>query len=227
MDKLNSMILGWHNYYRIATHVNLDFSEINYLVRKRLFNRTRSIRSDKIYPNKTYERIYGKYNFKATSICKTTIFPIAGVKLKLASYMKNVASRYTTEGRYHLHKDLEVEYKEAIKFLVNNPVKKDSIEKNDNRISLYVGQKGLCHISKVKLDLNNMVTRNKLPKYKGGTDKYHNLILVNKEISYIIDEEVVEKITQLKQGIKLDEKAFIKINALRKLVGNLVILNIN
>lgn len=227
VDKLNSMILGWHNYYRIATHVNLDFSEINYLVRKRLFNRTRSIRSDKIYPNKTYERIYGRYNFKATSICKITIFPIAGIKLKLASYMKNVASRYTIEGRYYLHKDLEVEYKEAIKFLVNNPVKKDTMEKNDNRISLYVGQKGLCHISKVKLDLNNMVTRNKLPKYKGGTDKYHNLILVNKEISYIIDEEVVEKITQLKQGIKLEKKAFIKINALRKLVGNPMILNIN
>jgi len=227
IDKLNSMILGWHNYYRIATHVNLDFSEINYLVRKRLFNRTRSIRSDKIYPNKTYERIYGRYNFKVTSICKTTIFPIAGIKFKLASYMKNVASRYTIEGRYYLHKDLEAEYKEAIKFLVNNPVKKDSIEKNDNRISLYVGQKGLCHISKVKLDLNNMVTRNKLPKCKGGTDKYHNLILVNREMSYIIDEDVVEKITQLKQGIKLDKKAFIKINALRKLVGNLVILNIN
>lgn len=223
VDKLNSMILGWHNYYRIATHVNLDFSEINFLVRKRLFNRTRSIRSDKIYPNKTYERIYGRYNFKPTSICKITIFPIAGIKLKLASYMKNVASRYTIEGRYYLHKDLEVEYKEAVKFLVKNPVKKDTIEKNDNRISLYVSQKGLCSISKEKLDLNNMVTRNKLPKYKGGTDKYHNLILVNKEISYIIDEEVVEKITQLKQGIKLDEKAFIKINALRKLVGNPVI----
>jgi len=102
-------------------------------------------------------------------------------------------------------------------------VKKDTIEKNDNRISLYVGQKGLCHISKEKLDLNNMVTRNKLPKYKGGTDKYHNLILVNKEISYIIDEELVGKINQLNQGIKLDEKAFIKINALRKPVGNSVI----
>jgi len=223
VDKLNSMILGWHNYYRIATHVNFDFSEINYLVRKRLFNRTRSIRSDKIYPNKTYERIYGRYNFKPTSICKITIFPIAGIKSKLASYMKNVASRYTIEGRYYLHKGLEVEYKEAIKFLVNNPVKKDTIEKNDNRISLYVSQKGLCHINKVKLDLNNMVTRNKLPHYKGGTDKYHNLLLISKEMNYIIDEVEVEKITQLKQGIKLDEKAFIKINALRKLVGNPVI----
>lgn len=45
--RLNSMILGWHNYYSMATLVNIDFSEINFLVRKRL---------------------YGKYNFKTTSI---------------------------------------------------------------------------------------------------------------------------------------------------------------
>jgi len=223
VEKLNSMILGWHNYYRIATHVNLDFSEINYLVRKRLFNRARSIRSDKLHLNKTYEKIYGSYNFKTTSICKITIFPIAGIKFKLPSYIKNEASRYTVKGRYYLHKDLDVEFKEAIKFLITNPIKKDTIEKNDNRISLYVAQKGLCHVSKVKLDLNNMITRNKLPKNKGGTDKYHNLILVNQEISYLIDEKEDEKINQYKEWIKLDRKALKKINALRELVGNLII----
>ncbi|WP_243156528.1 reverse transcriptase domain-containing protein, partial [Clostridium sp. C8-1-8] len=41
VEKLNLMILGWHNYYSIATHVNIDFSEINFLVRKRFYNRTR------------------------------------------------------------------------------------------------------------------------------------------------------------------------------------------
>lgn len=227
VEKLNSMILGWHNYYRIATHVSLDFSEISYLVRKRLFNRTKDIRSDRLYQSKTYKRIYGRYNYKTISICKIAIFPIAGVKFKLPSYIKNEASRYTIEGRYFLHKDLEEGLKEAIKFLLKNSIKEDSIEKNDNRISLYVGQKGLCHISKIKLDLNNMVTRNKLPKNKGGTDKYHNLILVDKEISNLIDEKEEEKINQYKEMIKLDKKAFTKINALRKLVGNPVILNID
>lgn len=82
VEKLNSMILGWHNYYNIATHVNLDFSEINFLVRKRFFNRTRSIRSDTLYENKTYKRSYGNYNFNPISICKVTIYPLAGVKLK-------------------------------------------------------------------------------------------------------------------------------------------------
>jgi group II intron reverse transcriptase/maturase len=220
VSRLNSMILGWHNYYSKATMVNIDFSEINFLVRKRLFNRTRSIRSDKLCESETYKRLYGKYNFKTTSICNITIYPLAGITFRIPKLIKNQASRYTIEGRYFIHKNLTPECKEDIKFLIDNPIKNESIEKNDNRISLYVGQRGLCHISKQKLNLVEMDIRNKLPKDKGGTDRYHNLILVNKSISTLIDETDTEKINQYIEGIKLEKKALDKLNALRILVGN-------
>lgn len=223
VEKLNSMILGWHNYYKIATNVNLDFSEINFLVRKRLYNRTRSIRSDTLYENKTYKRIYGKYNFKPISICKITIYPLAGVKFKIPRLMKMIASRYTILGRFHIHKDLEDEFKDNIKFLINSPLKNESIQKNDNRLSLFVAQRGLCHVSKENLDINDMKIRNIVPKVNGGTDKYHNLVLVNKEISSFIDEADELKINKYKERIKLDRKALNKINKLRKLVGNSMI----
>ena len=223
VEKLNSMILGWHNYYKIATHVNLDFGEINFLVRKRLFNRTKSIRSDCLYENKTYKRIYGKYNFKPISICKVTIYPLAGVKFKIPRLMKMVASRYTIVGRFHIHKDLDAQFKESIKFLINNPLKNESIQKNDSRISLFVAQKGLCHVSKEELDVTDMEIRNIVPREKGGTDKYHNLVLVNKEISSFIDETDELNINEYKERIKLDRKALNKINKLRKLVGNSMI----
>ncbi|ETJ30392.1 RNA-directed DNA polymerase Reverse transcriptase, partial [human gut metagenome] len=32
--KLNSIILGSHNYYKYATHISKDFAEIDFLVRK-------------------------------------------------------------------------------------------------------------------------------------------------------------------------------------------------
>ncbi len=220
VTRLNSMILGWHNYYSMATLVNIDFGEISFLVRKRLFNRTRSIRSDKLCKSETYERLYGKYNFKTTSICNITIYPLAGISFRIPKLIKNQASRYTIEGRCFIHKNLTPEFKEDIKFLIDNPIKNESIEKNDNRISLYVGQKGLCHISKQKLNLAEMVIRNKLPNNKGGTDSYHNLILVNKEISVLIDEKDTNKINQYKEGIELEKKALDKLNALRILVGN-------
>ena len=223
VEKLNSMILGWHNYYKIATHVNLDFSEINFLVRKRLYNRTRSIRSDTLYENKTYKRIYGKYNFKHISICKITIYPLAGVKFKIPRLMKTVINRYTILGRFHIHKDLDDEFKDSLKFLINNSLKNESIQKNDNRLSLFVAQRGLCHVSKEKLDINDMEIRNIVPKENGGTDNYHNLVLVNKEISSFINETNELKIKEYKEMIKLDRKALNKINKLRKLVGNSMI----
>jgi hypothetical protein len=218
-----SMILGWHNYYKIATQVNLDFSEINFLVRKRLYNRTRSIRSDTLYENKTYKRIYGKYNFKPISICKITIYPLAGVKFKIPRLMMMIANRYTILGRFHIHKDLSGKFKDSLKFLINNPLKNESIQKNDNRLSLFVAQRGLCHVSKENLDINDMEIRNIVPKENGGTDRYHNLVLVNRGISSFINETDELKINEYKERIKLDRKALNKINKLRKLVGNSMI----
>jgi hypothetical protein len=145
---------------------------------------------------------------------------LGGITFRIPKLIKNQASRYTIEGRYFIHKNLPSEFKESIKFLIDNPIKNDSMEKNDNRISLYVGQKGLCHISKQKLNLAEMVIRNKLPKEKGGTDKYNNLILVNKPISTLIDEIDLQRINQCKEGIELEKKALDKLNALRILVGN-------
>lgn len=220
VEKLNSMILGWHNYYSIATHVNIDFSEINFLVRKRLYNRTRSIRSDCLYKNKTYQKFYGGYNFKPVSICKTTIYPLAGIKFKIPRLMKMIASRYTAQGRFYIHKDLIGQFKKTIKFLIDNPLKNESLQKNDNRISLFVAQKGLCHITKEPLNVLNMEIRNRIPKDKGGTDRYQNLVLVSREISNLIDENDMLKVNEYKEGIELDIKALNKINTLRKLVGN-------
>lgn len=223
VEKLNSMILGWQNYYSIATHVNIDFSEINFLVRKRLYNRTRSIRSDRLYENKTYKKIYGKYNFKPVSICKTTIYPVAAIKFKIPKLMKMVGSRYAVQGRYYIHKTLVGEFKDKIKFLIDNTLKNESLQKNDNRISLFVAQKGLCHITKKPLNLVTMIIRNRLPRDKGGTDKYQNLVLVSEEISNLIEEKDMLKANKCKEGIGLDIKALNKVNTLRTLVGNFMI----
>lgn len=220
VEKLNSMILGWHNYYRIATHVNIDFSEINFLVRKRFYNRTRSIRSDRLYENNTYKKFYGKYNFNPVSICKVTIYPLSGIKFRIPKSTKMVASRYTIQGRYYIHKDLLGEFKESIKFLIDNPLKNESLQKNDNRISLFVAQKGLCHVTKKTLNISTMIIRNRLPKDNGGADKYQNLVLVSKEISNLIDEKNMIEASKCNKKIKLDSKALKKVNTLRKLVGN-------
>ena len=134
-----------------------------------------------------------------------------------------IASRYTAQGRFYIHKDLAGEFKDTIKFLLENPLRDESLQKNDNRISKFVGQKGLCYVSKNPLDVNTMVLINRIPKEKGGTDKYDNLVLVDKDICNLIDEKDILKINELKERLNMDKKALNKINTLRELVGNSMI----
>ena len=44
-NKYNATILGVHNYYKVATHVNRDFRKINHQVSKNLFNQTKNIKT--------------------------------------------------------------------------------------------------------------------------------------------------------------------------------------
>ena len=39
IQKYNSYVMGVHNYYSIATHVNIDFHKIAFDVKKSLYNR--------------------------------------------------------------------------------------------------------------------------------------------------------------------------------------------
>ena len=84
VSKLNSMILGSHNYYKYATHVSHDFSKIDFLVRKTLMNRLKNIINCKPRLSKAYVRLYGNYKGKIITIKNTTMFPIYGCRTQTA-----------------------------------------------------------------------------------------------------------------------------------------------
>jgi group II intron reverse transcriptase/maturase len=223
VNKLNSKILGWHNYYTIATNVSLDFSEIAFLVKKNLYNGTRSIRSSTNITSKAYKKFYSRYNCKTITIAGITIFPLHGVKLKYAKNFSPETCNYTEEGRNIIHEKLKKDHGEAIKFLMDNSVINETLEYNDNRISLYIGQNGKCGVSGAPLNKSSMVAHRRIPKSKGGKDNYNNLTYVNGYVHELIHEEKEETIERLKNKIKLDSIGLVKINILRKLVGNYVI----
>ena len=79
---------------------------------------------------------------------------------------------------------------------MENPVKSATAEFNDNRISLYSGQQGVCIITNKKLEIGNMEVHHKLPKYMGGKDNYQNLIFITREVHKLIHavkEETIQK----------------------------------
>jgi group II intron reverse transcriptase/maturase len=178
--RYNSAILGMHSYYKLASNVNLDFAEINFSVRKHLFNQTNKIRQKNGVITKSYQKLYGHYNFKVVTIANVTLYPIAGVKMRLSRMFNQDTCLYTEEGREIIHNKLHIFLKSGIKYLLNNPDKKENVAVNDMRLSLFSGQQGKSYITGKPLDINNIRVHRKSQE-KG--DIYNNLVLLNRDES--------------------------------------------
>lgn len=220
INNYNSKVLGQHNYYSVATNVNLDFQEISYIVNKSLYNRTKNIRSKTGYKSECYKKFYGHYNLKIAYINKIALFPISGITTKPPMNFSQDICKYTKEGREKIHNKQQSVSIHILKYIMENPIPSQSIEYNDNRISLYVGQKGICPISKEHLIIGNMECHHKTPRECGGTDEYSNLIFLKTEVHKLIHATTIETIEKYKQLLNLDKDTLKKLNKLRKLVGN-------
>lgn len=179
INRLNSMILGKHNYYSIATQVNCDFKKIGYSLSKSLYNRLRKISSDKGDKSETFMKYYGEYNFRTKYIAKIALFPIAGIKTKPPMNFSQDICDYTMGGRAKIHTNLFTVDIRILRNLLTNPIQGQSNEYNDNRISLYAGQGGLCRISRTPLKLGYMEAHHITPRSLEGTDEYKNLAFIH------------------------------------------------
>lgn len=220
--KLNSIILGSHNYYRYATHVSKDFAEIDFLVRKTFRARLKRVINNKPKLSSTYKRLYGRYNGKLRTIGDITIFPIYGCKTKAPMCFSQDICNYTNEGRELIHKNL-YGYGFIIEYLLKDLYNNQSVEFNDNRISLMVGQKGKCYITGDYLQIEDMICHHKIPKELGGSDEYKNLVWLTKESKEMIESTNLGAIAKYLNKVHLDETGLKRFNSLRKLVGNSVI----
>lgn len=223
VNKLNSMILGSHNYYKIATLVNLDFGYINFIVSKTLYNRLRSLTTNNHNFSKTYIRLYGEYKGKVKSIRNVTLFPIYGVTTSPARMFNPKICNYTEEGRKLIHDKINKEIDGMITYLLKHQSSKNSNEYNDNRISLLCGQQGKCFVTNKRLVVEDMECHHKIPKEKGGTDIYDNLVWLSGKVHKLVHatrQETIEKYLSL---LTLDKNSLRRVNSLRKLVGNSII----
>jgi|GEM_PF-5812117 len=103
--------------------------------------------------------------------------------------------------------------------LIRNPVIGKTAEYNDNRISLYVAQRGKCGISAYTLEIDDIHCHHKKMKSCGGTDEYSNLIILSERMHRLVHTTDNDTITDILSKFKLDKKQISKLNKLRKLVG--------
>jgi 5-methylcytosine-specific restriction endonuclease McrA len=165
---------------------------------------------------------YGKYNYKITYIAGIALFPIAGIKTKnVMNFSQNICN-YTYKGREKIHDKLKYISQKILKYLMANPIQGETTEYNDNRISLYVGQKGKCSVTGELLQIGDMDSHHKIPRELGGKDEYGNLTFVIYDIHKLIHATTEKTIQCYMDKLKklINKISLTKINKLRKLVGN-------
>ncbi len=215
IQKYNSYIIGIHNYYCIATHVNIDIHRIAFDVKKSLYNRLKHrITKTGNITNRYIKSKYGKSR-EVRYINEHAIVPIAYVQHRVPMDKKLKINKYTPQGRAEIHKNLGNVDMSVLYHLMNNPCGTESIEYNDNRISMYVAQAGKCAVSGVFLEAKQVDCHHKTPKCYGGDDSYQNLIIVSDKIHILIHSSNERTIKKYLGMLKLNKRQMSKLNKLR------------
>ncbi|XKB97790.1 group II intron reverse transcriptase/maturase [Niallia sp. JL1B1071] len=227
VTKLNSTILGIHNYYRYATHTTNDFSEISYSVKRILYNKLNKVKSTKGVITPFFQKAYKYYlNKKKLFVCGMILFPIDGVKHKSPLNFTQEKNSYTVNGRMLVYNSQEAVPAFMVHYLMENPIKSESMEYNDNRLSKYIAQLGKCTITGRELIIGEMELHHKKPRKMGGSDSYQNLIFICKEVHKLIHAVKETIINKYLKVLNLEEEQLSKVNTLRKKVGNCAINNV-
>lgn len=220
----NSVILGIQNYYDMATHITKDLSILEYRTRRRRYNLVDKYAKLKGEFSRTFKVIYGSYLHRKIYFAKgINLFPISAMKHKRARNFTQEKNNYTAEGRMLIHKELTGISMEIVNYIMKNPIETASVEYNDNRVTRYIAQKGKCYVTKEELEVGKMELHHMKPRNKGGKDEYENLRFVTRDVHKLIhavNEETIKKYLEI---VKPKQNEIVRINILRKKVGNLVI----
>ena len=217
IQKYNSYLIGIHNYYCTATHVNLDIHEIAFDVKKSLYNRLKHrLQRTGSISNRYIQEKYGRSR-EVRYLNGHAVVPIAYVQHRVPMDRKNRVNPYTPEGRTEIHKNLAGLNLAVMNHLMNTPAGQRSVEYNDNRIALYVAQKGKCAVSGIALDANQVDCHHKKPLSLGGDDSYQNLIIVSDAVHVLIHSSSERTIKKYLNDLQLNSKQLAKLNNLRKL----------
>lgn len=216
----NSMVVGIQNYYGIANNVYKDFNKIQYSLNKIIKNRLK-VKKQGEFDNEFLKERYGKSKQVRWFMSKA-IIPIGYYKSRNPMCKKRNINQYTKEGRMLIYKQPQINIS-VMRYLMRNPIPKRTIEYNDNRISLYIGQKGKCAVTGLELEIGKMHCHHIVPIKMGGSDNYDNLIFVDEKVHrllHAVDNKTIEKYLN---SLGLNMKSLKKINKLRS-IANLEII---
>lgn len=219
VNRYNAMVMGQHNYYRMATNVSLDFRkiarEMNIVFKCRLGKR---LKKEGEVGNKAIRDRYGGSK-QMRFVSKHPIVPVGYIQTKPPQWKKRTVNAYTPDGRAEIHKSLGINVG-ILHMLMRSKEVNRSIEYMDNRLSLYCAQYGKCAVTGRILERDEIHCHHKVPKGQGGRDQYANLVIVHVDVHHLIHATRQETIDKYLRPLNLDSKTMKKLNTLRKETGN-------
>lgn len=220
VTKYNAMVIGIHNYYQIATDVNLDCKTIRRNINICLHNRLRhKITKTGQVVGKYIRQRYGQSK-DIQFIYGCPIAPIGSVQHKKPMSKKRTINSYTPEGRAEIHDGLKLNMSILLQ-LMKTSTPTGSVEFMDNRLSLWCAQYGKCAITGRELMVDEIHCHHKIPKGPPfyGTDRYENLIIVHVDVHRLIHATAPETIAKYLAMLNLTKRQLNKVNSLRKSAG--------
>ena len=183
----NSNILGLHNYYKIATRISQDFNELRHKIHPNIKSLMfRNIFVYTIETNHIIDKFYGDYNcprFKSNGLL---VYPIEAIRHDIRGQRDPNFSVYNKKDRASIHKEIKHVSVREIEMFRKGIYKAKSVLYENNRLSKYVAQKGCCGITGERLTPHNAICHHIKPTGQGGSDEYHNLIIINKKYHTLI-----------------------------------------
>lgn len=224
--RYNAYVLGIHQYYRFATCISLDLKRLSFHVldsqKTRLRKRIKPIAEVKAKGLKYRVPRYIKERYGESKMLRfvdgNALIPIAYVQHESPQNKRRIVNNYTPEGRAAIHRNLGVNMA-MLQMLMKHPVANQSIEYNDNRLSLYCGQRGKCAVTGKELHFGDIHCHHKVPKSKDEDDSYSNLVLVTETVHRLIHATTAETIERYMTKLSLCDKQLQKLNKLRNLAN--------
>lgn len=221
IGRYNAFVIGMHNYYQMATHIAKDVNKIDFQTFRTFEQRTHTKLKRYTKRDKGNKYILDKYG-KSKRLKEWRGFPlvpISYVQTKAPLLMRVTVNQYTPEGRAAVHKNLSGIDLNVLYYLMRNPVQGESIEYNDNRLSLFCGQYGKCAITGKELTIGDIHCHHIIHRANGGTDRYENLMLVTKDVHLLLHASNIDTVQKLLAKLKLSGKEKAKLNYYRERAG--------
>jgi len=226
--RLNAYVYSVHNYYRIGTQAAKQFSDIAFPFKKSLKTRLKTrVAKESTLNKRGREYRFPQYLKERYGQCKSLI-AVRGIVLAPLWYVQHRSpmekpvrvNQYTVEGRALIHQSLQSVDMGIVHYLMRNPIGGQSIEYNDNRISVYIAQKGKCAVTGKPLEIGAMHCHHILPRKEKGLDSYYNLKYVTADIHRAIHATNPETLKGYLSKHNLSKDQQRKFYELRRLAGS-------